>query len=112
MTIIANLLVKSLAVFITAYVLQAGVKIDSFITAIVFSVVLGLVNVLIKPFLFLFTLPLNILTLGLFTFIVNGLVILITSAFIPGFSVINIWWAILFSLILSLVNSFLTTLTK
>jgi putative membrane protein len=112
MTTIANLLLQSLAVFITAYLLQAGVVVRDFFTAIVVVVVLGIINTLIKPLIFILTLPINILTLGLFTFIINGLVILLVSAFVPGFAVKNILWAILFSLILSLISSILHSLTK
>jgi putative membrane protein len=107
-----NLLIQSLAVFITAYLLRSGIKIDNFFTAVIVAVVLGIINMLIKPLIFLLTLPINILTLGLFTFVINGLVILLVSVFVPGFNVGNIWWAIIFSLVLSLVSSFLHSLTK
>jgi len=111
MQLLINLLVSGFAVFVTAYVLP-GVRVSGFLTAIVVAIVLGIVNMLIKPILIILTLPLNILTLGLFTFIINGLLILLVSAFVPGFTVQNIWWAIIFSLVLSVVNWFLNALTK
>lgn len=111
MGIIINLLVNALAVFITARLLP-GVIIDNFFTAIMVSVVLGLVNSLIKPILVILTLPLNILTLGLFTFVINAFLILLTSVIVPGFNVRNFWWAFLFSLVISLVSWFLQNLTK
>jgi putative membrane protein len=112
MGIIVNLIIQALSVFITAYLLQAGVLVKDFMTAVIVAVVLGIANVLVKPILFILTLPLNILTLGLFTFILNGLMILLVSVFVSGFSVKNIWWAILFSVILSIVSSILNSLAK
>lgn len=111
MKFLINLLINGFAVFVTAYLLE-GVHLDNFLTAIIVSVVLGIVNTIINPILSLLTLPLNILTLGLFNFILNGLMILLVSAIVPGFSVASIWWAILFSLVLSLVNWFFHLLTK
>ncbi len=111
MHFLINLLINGFAVFVSAYLLE-GVHVDNFLTAIVVSIVLGIVNTVVKPIVSLLTLPLNILTLGLFNFILNGLMILLVSAVVPGFSVANIWWAILFSLVLSLVNWFLHLLKK
>lgn len=99
-----------MAIFITAYILP-GVKVADFVTAIVVAVVLGLVNTFIKPVLILFTLPVNILTLGLFTLVINALMILLVSALVPGFTVKSFAWALLFSIILSFVSAFLQNLT-
>lgn len=109
MQIIINLLLNALAVVISAYLLP-GVKVDSFFTAIVISVVLGIVNAIIKPVLIILTLPINILTLGIFTFFINGLIILFVSALVPGFKVHGIFWAILFSIVLSVVSWFISSL--
>ncbi|MDO8610010.1 MAG: phage holin family protein [bacterium] len=111
MQLILNLLVNGFAVFVTAYLLK-GVHISNFVTAIIVSIVLGIVNTILKPILIILTLPINILTLGLFTLILNGLMILLVSAFVPGFKVDNILWAIFFSLVLSIVSGFLQLLTK
>ena len=70
-------------------------------------VVLGIINAFIKPVLIILTLPINILTLGLFTFVINALIIILTSGLVPGFKVNGFWWALLFSIVLSIVNSFL-----
>ncbi len=112
MNFLINLLVNGFAVFITAYLLSSGVKIDNFFTAIVVAVILGIVNTLIKPVLNLLFLPLNIITLGLFSFFLNGVLILLASKFIVGFFVANIWWAILFGLTLSLINWFFHLLKR
>jgi len=111
MQLIIKLLINGFAVFVTAYLLP-GVHVESFLTAIIVAVVLGITNTVLKPILSIITLPINIITLGLFNFILNGLMILLVSVLVPGFSVKSIWWAILFSLVLSLVNWFLNLLTK
>jgi len=111
MNLLINLIIKSLAVFIAAYLLP-GVRVDNFFTAIVVAVVLGIVNILIKPLIILFTLPINILTLGLFTLVINGLLILLTARLVIGFSVAGLWTAILFSVILFFVNWFLNLISK
>jgi putative membrane protein len=89
-----------------AHVLK-GIHIDTFWTAIVFAVVLAILNIFIKPLIILLTLPVTILTLGLFLFIINALVVLLASRFVNGISIANFGWALLFSLILSLVTSVL-----
>lgn len=111
MNLILYLIINGLAVFITGYLLP-GVVLKSFFDAVIVAVVLGIINTLIKPVLIILTLPLNILTLGLFTFIINGLVILLTSSLVPGFSVKDLWTAIIFSLVLSIVGWFLNLITK
>jgi len=111
MGIIVNLLINGLAVYITAYVLP-GVSVDNFITAIIVSVVLGVVNTFLKPILLILTLPATILTLGLFTFVINALMVYIVATFVPSFHVDGFWSALLFSLVLSLVSWVLKGLTK
>ncbi len=96
-------LVSALAIGITAYLLP-GVRLSGFLAALITAVVLGLFNAIIKPLLLLLTLPLNILTLGLFTLVINAVLIMLTSAVVPGFSVTGFWQALLFSLVLVLVN--------
>lgn len=111
MRLILYLLVNGFAVFIASKIL-AGVRVDSFVTAVIVAVVLGVVNTFIKPVLLLLTLPLNIITLGLFTFVINALLVLLVASIVPGFSVGSFWWALAFSLVVSLVSSFLSNLTK
>lgn len=106
MGILINLLISALAVFITAYLLP-GVKLDSFLTAVIVSVVLGIANSILKPILVFFTLPITILTLGLFTFVISALMVLLVDYFVPGFEVDSFLWALAFSFVLSLVNMFL-----
>ena len=111
MKLIVNLLVNGFAVFVADYLL-AGVNVHNFVTAIIVGIALGLVNTFIKPIVLLFTLPFNLLTLGLFTFVVNGLMVLLVSYLVPGFTVASFGWAILFSIVLWAVNFVLNSLTK
>ena len=106
MKILAHLLISAVAVFAAAHILP-GVTVDGFGTAVVVAIVLGLVNALLRPLLLLLTLPLNIMTLGLFTFVIIGGLVELTSSLVPGFRVANFWWALAFALTLSLINSVL-----
>ena len=103
MGILVNWFVTTIAILIVAYLLP-GVAIRGLAAAIVAALVLGLINAIIKPVLIVLTLPLTILTLGLFTFVLNALLVLLTSAIVPGFYVQNFWWALLFSLLFSIVS--------
>lgn len=92
----------AIAVMIAAYILP-GVTVSGFLTALIVALVLGLINAVIKPILLILTLPINILTLGLFTFVINAAIILLVSAIVPGFRVDGFWWALLFSIVLSII---------
>ncbi len=83
-----------------------GIHVSDFWTAIVFAFVLAILNTFLKPILILLTLPVTIITLGLFLFVVNTLIVLLASKFVTGFSIDSFWWGLLFSLILSLATSF------
>jgi len=106
MNILINWLVSAFAILVTAYLLP-GVVVGNFTTALVVALVLGIINAFIKPILLILTLPINILTLGLFTFVINALIIILTADLVPGFKVNGFWWALLFSVVLSIINSFL-----
>ncbi|MBC7947004.1 MAG: phage holin family protein [Chitinophagaceae bacterium] len=84
-----------------------GVHVDDFWTAIIFAVVLAVLNVLAKPILIILTLPVTIITLGLFLFVINALIVLLASKFVEGFRIDGFWWGLLFSLLLSLIMSVL-----
>ena len=91
------------AVLIAAYVIP-GVRVANFFTALWVALFLGIVNVLLRPILILVTLPINILTLGLFTFVINAALILLASYFIKGFQVAGFWWALIYGIVLSIVH--------
>lgn len=106
MRFLIRIIVIAAVSFGLAHVLP-GIHIDTFWTAIVFAVVLAILNIFVKPLIILLTLPVTILTLGLFLFVINALVVLIASKFVNGISIASFGWALLFSLILSLVTSVL-----
>jgi putative membrane protein len=109
MKTIIKLFLMGVAVMISAYVIP-GVRVDGFLIAIVVAVILSIVNFLIKPIVTLLTLPINILTLGLFNLIINAIMIMLVDAVVPGFLVASFGWAILFGIVLSLVNGLLGTM--
>ncbi len=103
-----NFIIRLLITAATAYVLSmilSGVHIDSYITALIFAFVLALLNTFLKPLLILLTLPITIVTIGLFLFVINALIIIIADKFIDGIRVDGFLWALLFSLILSVFSS-------
>ena len=101
-----RIIITSIVVFALSYLLS-GIHIDSFWAALVLAIVLAILNAIIKPLLILLTLPLTIITLGLFLFVINALIILLADNLIDGFRVDGFWWALLFSLLLSIVTSIL-----
>jgi len=102
-------LASGVAILITAYLLP-GVAVTGFFAALVTALILGLVNAFIRPLLILFTLPLNILTLGLFTLGISALLVMLAAAIVPGFAVKGFWWALLFGIVLAIVNFALSPL--
>lgn len=111
MRLLSYLLINSIAIVVAAKILP-GVKVDSITTVIIVAIVLGAINTFIKPLILLLTLPITLVTLGLFTFVINAFLVLLTDQLISGFSVANFLWALLFSLVVSIVSSFLSSLTK
>ena len=104
-----KLLVSTLAIIIATYIMP-GVHIADYWTAVVVALVLALVNLIVKPVIVFFTLPLNILTLGLLTFLINGLLILLVAYFVPGFEVKGFWTAVWFNIVITIINWVLTKL--
>ena len=98
-------LVTALALWITAYILP-GVQVGSWQTLAVAAVVLGLFNAVIRPILVVLTLPITVLTLGLFYFLVNGFTFLLVAKLVPGFEVATYWWAVLGAIIVSVISWF------
>lgn len=103
-------IVSAIAIGIVAYLLP-GVTVTP-LGALVLAVVLGIINLFIKPVVKLLTLPLTILTLGLFSLVINALFILLASMIVPGFSVAGFWSAFFFAILLSLVNAFFHAIEK
>ncbi|WP_185783204.1 phage holin family protein [Croceivirga lutea] len=111
MKFLLRILLSAGAVLILANVLP-GVTVTSFTVALIVAIVLGLLNFIVKPILVILTLPITILTLGIFLLFINAIIILLADAFIDGFAVSNIWWAIIFSLLLSFLQSIFFSLLK
>lgn len=106
MKFILKLLLSALAVLVIEYILP-GVSVDSITTALWVALILSLLYGFIKPILVVLTFPITILTLGLFLLVINALLIMLAAKLIDGFEVSSFWWAVLFSILLSIVQSFL-----
>lgn len=106
-----NWLTAGLAIFITAYILP-GVSLDGFTTALVLAIILAGINLIIKPIFIILTLPITVMTLGLFILVINALLVMLASWVIPGFEVRNFIWALVFGLVLSLVNAVFNALSS
>jgi putative membrane protein len=111
MNAIIQFLLTGLAVLLTAYLLP-GVHVDHYGHALLVALILAIANVLLKPLLVILTIPLTIATLGLFLLVINAIIIIIVDSLVPGFRVDGFWWALAFSLILSIFNSMFTDLTR
>jgi putative membrane protein len=109
---VVRFLLNGLAVLLTAYLLP-GVDVEHYGYALLVAVLLAIVNAVIKPILVLLTIPITFVTFGLFLLVINALMILLVDWLITsGFEVDGFWWALAFSLILSLFNSLFSDLTK
>lgn len=103
MRIIINWIISAAAIMVAAYVLP-GVEVSGLVAALVLAVVLGAINAFLKPLLIILTLPINVLTLGLFTLVINAGLVMLAAMIVPGFAVSSFWWALLFAIVLSLVT--------
>ena len=110
MNFLIRTLLSSIAVIIVSYLLP-GVDVESFFVAVIVAVLLSLLNMTVKPLLIILTIPLTVFTLGLFLLVINALIIMLADGVVPGFEVNGFWWALLFSLLLSLTNSLLAELS-
>jgi putative membrane protein len=112
MFLLIKWLVMTLSVGIAAYLIP-GITVSGFFSALWVALFLGIVNALVRPFLILITLPITILTLGLFTFVINAALVLLASGVVRGFEVRGFWTAMLFSVVLSIIqyilNKIITT---
>jgi len=104
-------LVLTIGVMLTAYLIE-GITVSGFFAAFFAAALLGVLNAFFRPILLILTLPLTILTLGLFTFVINAILLMMVSGVIPGFEVHGFWSAVLGALLISLVswllNSFIS----
>ena len=110
MKLLFRILITALLVMGIAYLMK-GVIVDEFTTALTVAIVLGLLNFFVKPIIVLFTLPVTIVTLGLFLLVINAIMILLCDYFIDGFRISSFWTALLFSIVLSLSQSLVYQIT-
>ncbi|MEI6576061.1 MAG: phage holin family protein [Bacteroidota bacterium] len=108
---IIRIIVSAFAVIISSYLLP-GVHVDGFLTALLVAAILSLLNAFLRPILILLTIPITFVTMGLFLLVINAFMIIITDHLLDGFSVKNFWWALLFSLVLTLVTDLLDKLNE
>jgi len=106
--IVIRWLILTAAIMLTAYLLE-GIHVEGFFSALAAAAVLGILNAIFRPVLIFLTLPINILTLGLFTFVINGLLLMMASCAISGFAVSGFWWAFFGAIIISIVSWILSS---
>lgn len=104
-------LIQTIAILVAAYVLK-GIDVTGFVPALAAAALLGILNAFVRPLLLLLTLPLNILSLGLFTFVINAFLLKIASLVIEGFTVEGFWAALLGSLFISFVSALLNLFVR
>ena len=107
---IVHWIVTALAIGIAAYLIP-GIEVTP-VDALVLAVVLGIINMFLKPIINLLTLPLNIVTLGLFSLVVNALLIMLAGSLVPGFMVAGFWPAFFFAIVVALVSGLFGGMTK
>jgi len=110
MKLLIRIFVSAILVMLISY-LMTGVTVDSFTTSLIVAIVLGLLNLIVKPVLILFTIPVTILTLGLFLLVINAIIILLCDNLVDGFSVNSFWTALFFSVVLTISESIVFKLT-
>ncbi len=106
MHLLLRLIVSTIAVLVTDLILP-GVEAQDLLAGLLVAIVLALLNTFVKPLLLLLTLPVTVLTLGLFILVINAALVLLADHLIPGFQVDGFWWALLFSIILSIIQGIL-----
>ncbi|MEI6681750.1 MAG: phage holin family protein [Bacteroidota bacterium] len=106
-----KLILTSVAIMLAGYLLP-GIHVSSFWTALLVALVLGFLNLFLKPLMVILTIPFTIFTFGLFLLVINALIIMIAGAWVKGFVVDGFWWALIFSILLSVISSLLEKLVR
>lgn len=109
--LLLKIIISSLAVMVTAWLLP-GAHVEDYFAGLAVALLLAFFNAFLKPVLILLTLPVTVLTLGLFLFVINALIIQLTGELLSGFTIENFWWALLFSLLLSIVTGVFESIDK
>jgi putative membrane protein len=112
MNFIIKLLVTAIVAYGLSMILEPHIIIDSYWSALVFVLILGVLNTIVKPFLIILTLPITILTLGIFLLVINVLMVMLADKFLSGIHIDGFLLAFIFGLLLSFLSSILNNLTK
>ena len=111
MQFLGKIFLSTFAVLISAWLLP-GVRVEDFLSAFLVAISLAVLNAIVKPILIILTIPVTIISLGLFLFVINAFIIYLADNMLAGFEVDGFWWAIFFSIVLSLVTSILSGFDK
>jgi len=111
MNFLIKLLLSALSVIVASYILP-GAHVDGFFDALVVSLFLALFSATLKPLLVILTIPVTVFTLGFFLLVINALMIMLSDYVVDGFYVDGFWWALLFGVILAIVNSIFESVSK
>lgn len=111
MKILLRLIISAIIVVVLSNILP-GVYVDSFLIAVIAAAVISMLNLFVKPILLILTLPVTIVTFGLFLLVINAIIILLGDALVSGFQVDGFWWALLFSLLLTFFQSLVFQLAE
>lgn len=112
MKFIVRLLVTAVIAYGLSMLLKPHIAIDSYSTALIFVIVLAILNAIVKPLLIILTLPITILTLGIFLLIINVFMVILAGKFVPGIHIDGFLWAFIFSILLSFLSSAINNLQK
>jgi len=104
MKLLTRLLISALALLIVAYFVPA-ISVEGIMTALIVAVILGILNAIVRPVLIVLTLPITIVTLGLFIFIINAALFWFAASFIESFAVTTFWWALIGSVLVSIMST-------
>lgn len=109
MNFLVKIIISAFAVMIAAYILP-GVKVDAFTTALLVALVFSFLNTFLKPLLVLLTIPFTLFSFGLFLLVINAVIVLLVARIVPSFHVDGFWWALAFSIILTIATSLLESI--
>ncbi len=112
MKFIIRLLITAAVAYGLSMILTPHVRINSFVTALIFALVLAILNAIVKPILVILTLPITVITLGIFLLVINVLMILLADKFVSGIHIEGFLWAFIFGLLLSIISSALVNFEK
>jgi len=111
MNFLVKIILSSFSVLLADWLLS-GIGVKDYVTSLLVAFVLAILNIILKPILVVLTIPITFLTLGLFLLVINAVLVLIAGEIVPGFRVDSFWWALGFSLIVSIVNSVINSSNK